>query len=97
VQVIEGADVQEEANEVKEGKCINSDFLNGLDVKAAIKRAIAEVEKRKYRKRKSKLPPARRGIWPPTLLGRTHSHLLQKWNSVYLERKRIAPGITGGR
>ncbi len=30
----------------KNGKCINSDFLNGLDVKDAIKRAIEEIEKR---------------------------------------------------
>lgn len=28
----------------KEGKLINSDFLNGLEVKAAIKKAIAEIE-----------------------------------------------------
>lgn len=30
----------------KEGKMINSDFLNGLEVKAAIKKAIEEIEKR---------------------------------------------------
>ncbi|MBI3136633.1 MAG: leucine--tRNA ligase [Bacteroidetes bacterium] len=30
----------------KEGKLINSDFLNGLDVKAAIKKAIAEIDAR---------------------------------------------------
>lgn len=30
----------------KEGKMINSDFLNGLDVKSAIKKAIEEIEKR---------------------------------------------------
>ncbi|MFL5751899.1 MAG: leucine--tRNA ligase [Bacteroidia bacterium] len=52
LQVIEGADVQEEANEAKEGTCINSDFLNGLDVKAAIKKAIAEVEKKNIGKGK---------------------------------------------
>jgi len=28
----------------KEGKCINSDFLNGLDVKDSIKRTIKEIE-----------------------------------------------------
>ena len=32
--------------DAKEGKLINSDFLNGLDVKAAIKKAIAEIESR---------------------------------------------------
>ncbi len=30
--------------DAKEGKLINSDFLNGLDVKAAMKKAIAEIE-----------------------------------------------------
>ena len=38
------------AYEAKEGKLINSDFLNGLDVKAAIKKAIEEIEKRKLGK-----------------------------------------------
>jgi leucyl-tRNA synthetase len=31
--------------DAKEGTLINSDFLNGLDVKAAMKKAIAEIEK----------------------------------------------------
>ncbi len=43
-QVVEGGDIEKEAYDAKEGKLINSDFLNGLDVKAAIKRAIQEVE-----------------------------------------------------
>ncbi|TAL57450.1 MAG: leucine--tRNA ligase, partial [Bacteroidetes bacterium] len=30
----------------KEGKCINSDFLNGLEVKDALKKIISEIEKR---------------------------------------------------
>jgi len=30
----------------KEGKLINSDFLNGLDVKSALKKAIEEIEKK---------------------------------------------------
>ncbi|HEU4719503.1 MAG TPA: class I tRNA ligase family protein [Bacteroidia bacterium] len=37
---------QTESYDAKEGKCINSGFLNGLDVKDAVKRAIAEIEKR---------------------------------------------------
>ncbi len=37
----------------KEGKLINSDFLNGLDVKAAIKKAIAEIENKKIGKGKT--------------------------------------------
>lgn len=40
------------AYEAKEGKCINSDFLNGLEVKDAIKKAIDEIEKRKIGERK---------------------------------------------
>ncbi|HSY76767.1 MAG TPA: leucine--tRNA ligase, partial [Bacteroidia bacterium] len=47
-QVIEapaGWDFTKESFDGKEGKCINSDFLNGLDVKDAVKRAIAEIEK----------------------------------------------------
>ncbi|MCD6068360.1 MAG: leucyl-tRNA synthetase [Bacteroidetes bacterium] len=47
-QVIEPAaahSFEEDAWGEKEGKLINSDFLNGLDVKAAIKKAIEEIEK----------------------------------------------------
>jgi leucyl-tRNA synthetase len=36
----------------KEGKLINSDFLNGLDVKDAIKKAISEIEKKNIGKGK---------------------------------------------
>lgn len=36
----------------KEGKLVNSDFLNGLDVKAAIKKAIEEIEKKNLGKGK---------------------------------------------
>lgn len=36
----------------KEGKLINSDFLNGLDVKDAIKKAIEEIEKKNIGKGK---------------------------------------------
>ncbi|MCG3167925.1 MAG: Valine--tRNA ligase [Bacteroidia bacterium] len=46
IPVIEGSDIEKEANESKEGKMINSDFLNGLQVKEAIKKIIAEIEKR---------------------------------------------------
>ncbi|MBI4944842.1 MAG: leucine--tRNA ligase [Bacteroidetes bacterium] len=46
VSAPEGWDIQREAWDAKEGKCINSDFLNGLDVKDSIKRAIQEIEKR---------------------------------------------------
>jgi len=36
----------------KEGKCMNSDFLNGLEVKDAIKKAIEEIEKKNLGKGK---------------------------------------------
>lgn len=44
--VVEGGDLAKESYDAKEGKLINSDFLNGLDVKEAIKKAIAEIENR---------------------------------------------------
>ena len=43
-EVVSGGDISNESYDAKEGKLINSDFLNGLDVKAAIKKAIAEIE-----------------------------------------------------
>ncbi len=49
IPVIEGEgaeNVQEESYDAKSGKCINSDFLNGLEVKDAIKKMNDEVEKR---------------------------------------------------
>lgn len=46
LQVLEGPDVQEASYDTKEGKMINSDFLNGLEVKDAIKKIIAEIEAR---------------------------------------------------
>lgn len=56
IQVIEtpaGFDIQAESYDAKEGKCINSDFLNGLDVKQSIKRAIEEIEKKQIGKGKT--------------------------------------------
>ncbi len=44
-------DFDKESYDEKEGSCINSDFLNGLTVKDAIKKAIDEIEKRKLGKR----------------------------------------------
>lgn len=46
IQVLEGPDVQEASYDTKEGKMMNSDFLNGLEVKDAIKKIIAEIEAR---------------------------------------------------
>jgi leucyl-tRNA synthetase len=46
LKVVDGPDVEEQSNDAKEGKCINSDFLNGLEVKEAIRKVIDEIEKR---------------------------------------------------
>ncbi len=45
-------DFEKNSWDEKEGKLINSDFLNGLDVKAAIKKAIEEIEKQELGKGK---------------------------------------------
>jgi leucyl-tRNA synthetase len=44
LEVVAGGDLEKESYDAKEGKLINSDFLNGLDVKAAMKKVIAEIE-----------------------------------------------------
>ena len=52
VQVIENdeADVQEASFDAKTGKCINSDFLNGLEVTSAIQTAITFIDDKKLGK-----------------------------------------------
>lgn len=45
VETPDGWDLQKEAYDEKKGKIINSDFLNGLEVKVAIKKCIEELEK----------------------------------------------------
>lgn len=42
----QGCDLSESSYDAKEGKMINSGFINGLDVKEAIKQIAEEVEKR---------------------------------------------------
>lgn len=44
LEVIKGGDLEKESYDAKEGVLINSDFLNGLQVKDAIKLAIIEIE-----------------------------------------------------
>ena len=44
LEVVAGGDLEKESYDAKEGKLINSDFLNGLEVKEAIKKAIAQIE-----------------------------------------------------
>lgn len=46
IPVIEGQDVSEKAEDRKDGKMINSDFLNGLEVPEAIKAAVARMEEK---------------------------------------------------
>lgn len=46
INIFEDVDVSEAAYTEKAGKIAHSDFLNGLEVKAAIKRAIEEIEAR---------------------------------------------------
>lgn len=46
IEVVSGGDIAKEAYDAKDGILVNSDFLNGLDAKAAMKKAISEIEKR---------------------------------------------------
>ncbi|HRG57939.1 MAG TPA: class I tRNA ligase family protein [Bacteroidia bacterium] len=46
LEVVSGGDLSISSYDVKEGKLINSDFLNGLEVKAAIKKAISLIEEK---------------------------------------------------
>lgn len=45
-EVVLGGDLSEEAYDAKQGKMVNSDFLNGLEVKDAIKKAIDKIEEK---------------------------------------------------
>ncbi|MBT7611167.1 MAG: leucine--tRNA ligase, partial [Bacteriovoracaceae bacterium] len=47
IEVVTGGDISKESYDAKTGKLVNSDFLNGLKVKDAIKKAIHEVDQRK--------------------------------------------------
>ena len=51
VPVVEGGDLEKESYDAKEGRMINSDFLNGKDVKEAIGLMFDEVERRGLGKR----------------------------------------------
>ncbi len=45
-EVVSGGNILNESYDAKEGKLINSDFLNGFEVKDAVRKAIAEIELR---------------------------------------------------
>ena len=46
LEVVAGGDILKEAYDAKEGKIINSDFLNGLEVKEAVKKIITVIEEK---------------------------------------------------
>ena len=46
IPVVEGGNIEEASYDAKEGRMINSDLLNGMDVKEAIPMMFQEVEKR---------------------------------------------------
>jgi len=46
IEVVAGGDLSKESYDAKEGKLINSDFLNGLEVKEAVKAAIKKIEEK---------------------------------------------------
>ena len=52
IPVVEGGNVEDASYDAKEGKLINSDILNGLDVKEAIVKMWDEIEARGLGKRK---------------------------------------------
>ncbi len=52
IPVVEGGNIEEASYDAKSGKMINSGFLNGSDVKDAVKKMIDEVETRGLGKRK---------------------------------------------
>lgn len=52
VEVISGGNVQEASYDAKSGKLVNSDLINGLEVKQAIPKIIEEINSRGLGKRK---------------------------------------------
>ena len=46
IPVVEGGNIEKESYDAKSGKLINSDLLDGLDVKEAIGRILGEIERR---------------------------------------------------
>ena len=52
VEVVSGGNIENESYDAKEGVIINSDFLNDLDVKSAIKKVIEKIENRNLGKGK---------------------------------------------
>ena len=53
IEVVAGGDLLKESYDAKEGKLINSDFLNALEVKDAMKKAISKIEEQELGKGKT--------------------------------------------
>jgi leucyl-tRNA synthetase len=53
LEVVKGGDLSVESYDAKSGELVNSDFLNGLDVKDALKKAIAKIEENNLGKGKT--------------------------------------------
>ncbi len=51
--VVQGGQIEEQAYEAKTGKLINSDFLNGYEVKDAHSKMLDEIEQRKIGRKKT--------------------------------------------
>jgi leucyl-tRNA synthetase len=52
IQVVDGGEIITESYDAKDGKLINSNFLNGLEVKEAVTKIVDEIEKMKIGERK---------------------------------------------
>ena len=72
-----GGDIEKESYDAKSGKLINSDLLDGLDVKEAIGRMLGRNRATRIGPPVSELPPARCHLLASALLGRAVPDLLQ--------------------
>jgi len=52
IEVVSGGDISEESYDAKDGILVNSDFLNGLNVKDAVEKMIQELENKNIGSRK---------------------------------------------
>jgi leucyl-tRNA synthetase len=76
INIFKGIEISEKAYAEKDAIIANSDFLNDLPVKEAIRTAIAAIEEKGIGKGTNKLPPPRCCFFTSTLLGRTFPSLL---------------------
>ena len=88
--VVEGGDISQESYDAKSGKVINSDFLNGKDVKEAIGSHVRRNRTARIGPQAHQLPPARRHLLAPALLGRAVPDLLQERHRLPARRGQTA-------